>query len=137
MSIQMSANVDVACRQGSLQMSMEMSNIYDKNVNVKHPKIMPKTKNVKKCKCQAPEDDAQDKKYQKMTKKCQCRLKRLANVEHMSMLMVPPNVDPIWSTSIHTHNSRSLDSCPLLLFLKSSADFRFPRTIPLTHFAAA
>ena len=28
MSIQMSANVDVECRQGSLQMSMEMSKIY-------------------------------------------------------------------------------------------------------------
>jgi len=36
------------------------------------------------------------------SKKCQCRLKRPANVEHMSMSMVPPNVDPIWSTSVHT-----------------------------------
>ena len=32
---------------------------------------------------------------------------------------------------------QSLDSCTLSLFLKSLADFRFPRTIPLTHFAAA
>jgi hypothetical protein len=39
-----------------------------KNVNVKHPKMMPKTKmsrDDKKCKCQAPEDDAQDKKFKK------------------------------------------------------------------------
>ena len=35
------------------------------------------------------------------SKKFQCRLKRLANVEHMSMSMVPPNVDPIWLTSVH------------------------------------
>jgi len=45
MSIQMSANVDVECRQGSLQMLMEISKMY-----------------VKKCQCQAPEDDAQNKK---------------------------------------------------------------------------
>jgi len=47
----MSANVDVECPQGSLQMSMEMSKIYDKivkNFKVKHPKMMPKAKNVKK-----------------------------------------------------------------------------------------
>jgi len=36
------------------------------------------------------------------SKKCQCRLKRPANVEHMSMSMVPPNVDPILSTSVYT-----------------------------------
>ena len=35
------------------------------------------------------------------SKKCQCRLKRSANVEHMSMSMDPPNVDPIWSTSVY------------------------------------
>ena len=40
-------------------------------------------------------------------KKCQCRSKRLSNVEHMSMSMVPPNVDPIWSTSVYT-----LTPCP-------------------------
>jgi len=63
-----------------------------KNVNFKHPEMMPKWQ---KCKCQAPEDVAEDKK-------CQCQLKRPANVEHMSMSTVPPNVDPIWSTSVHT-----------------------------------
>jgi len=36
------------------------------------------------------------------SKKCQCRLKRPANVKHMSMSMVPPNVDPIWSISVYT-----------------------------------
>ena len=41
------------------------------------------------------------------SKKCQCRLKRPAIVEHMSMSMVPPNVDPIWSTSVYTLNSAS------------------------------
>jgi len=34
-------------------------------------------------------------------KNCPCRLKRPANIEHMLMSMVPPNVDPIWSTSVH------------------------------------
>jgi len=46
-----------------------------------------------------------EKKCKKLgtdSKKCQCRLKRPANVEHMSMSMVPPNVDPIWSTSVYT-----------------------------------
>ena len=86
----MSANVDVECRQGSLQMVMEMWKIYDKkcqkwqkmstsstrrwcprqkcqemtkNVTVKHPKMMPKTKEFKK--------------WQKMSmsiqKTCKCR----------------------------------------------------------------
>ena len=41
------------------------------------------------------------KKWETDSKKCQCRLKRPANVEHMSMSMVPPNVDPIWSTFVH------------------------------------
>jgi len=37
MSIQMCANVDVECRQGSLQMSMEMSKIY-RFITEKKPK---------------------------------------------------------------------------------------------------
>ena len=50
------------------------------------------------------------------SKKCQCRLKRPANVEHMSMSLVLPNVDPIWSTSVHLLSSISL-SLSLFLFL--------------------
>jgi len=45
-----------------------------------------------------------EKKCQKLgtdSKKCQCWLKRPANVEHMSMSTVPPNADPIWSTSVN------------------------------------
>jgi len=40
------------------------------------------------------------KKLGTESKKCKCWLKRRANVEHMSMSMVPPN-DPTWSTSVH------------------------------------
>ena len=46
------------------------------------------------------------------SKKCQCRLKRPANVENMSMSMVPPNVDLIWSTSVWTLNSLSCWTTP-------------------------
>ena len=42
MSIQMSANVDVKCQQGSLQMSMEMSKIY-RFVVISRLKNRPKT----------------------------------------------------------------------------------------------
>jgi len=41
------------------------------------------------------------KKLGNDSKKCKCRLKRPENVEHMSMSMVPPNVDPTWSTAVH------------------------------------
>ena len=128
MSIQTSANVDVECRQGSLQMSMEMSKIY-RFITGKSPKkpasYVEKMQNhmliyiyiyiyiqththththpqkgsffkhfhEKKCKNSGTD-----------SRKCRCRLKRPANVEHMSMSMVPPNVDPIWSTSVYTLN---------------------------------
>jgi len=55
-----------------------------------------------------------EKKCQKVltdSKKCQCRLKTPANVEHMSMLMVPPNVDPIWSTFLYTLTRRRMGKC--------------------------
>jgi len=48
----MSANVDVECRQGSLQMPMKMSEIHNK-------KCQKMSKNDKKCQFQAPGDDAQ------------------------------------------------------------------------------
>ena len=47
-----------------------------------------------------------EKKCKKLgtdSKKCRCRLKRLANVENMST----PNDDPIWSTSVHPLAMRS------------------------------
>ena len=49
--------------------------------------MMPKAKNVQndqKFKCQAPEDDAQDKKCQKLTKN--------VNVKHTKILPKPKNV---------------------------------------------
>ena len=117
MSIQMSANVDVECRQGSLQMSIEMSKTYRIINGQKAPKIqnricrifleiyifihthtqIPTKKLIFQAfslqKCEMLGTDS---------KKSQCRLKRPANVEYMSMSMFPPNVDPIWSTSVDT-----------------------------------
>jgi len=124
MSIQMSANVDVECQQGSLQMSMEMSKIH-LFITGKKPK---KTriicwKNAESCVdiyiyiymymhthiCTPTKrlifkhfHEEKRKTLGTDSKRCQCRLKRPANVEHMSMSMVPPNVDPIWSTSVYT-----------------------------------
>jgi len=134
MSIQMSANVDVECRQSSLQMSMEMSKIYRF--------IMEKKPKKTRISCWKNAESYVDiyiyiyiyiythththtqklsfeafsrLKVQKLgtkSKKCQCRLKRPANVENMSMSMVPPNVDLIWSTSVWTLNSLSCWTTP-------------------------
>jgi len=69
-----------------------------------------------------------EKKCKKLgsdSKKCQCRLKRPANVddEYMSMSMVPPNVDPIWSTSVYTLTSwhQLRISEPKIIFFRKKA----------------
>ena len=127
MSIQMSTNVDVECRQGPLQISMQISKMYQF--------ITEKTPNKTRIICRKNAESYVDiyiyiyiyihththththkgsffkhfheeksKKLGTDSKKCQSRLKRPANVEHMSMSIVPPNVDPIWSTSVWTFN---------------------------------
>ena len=88
MSIQMSANVDVECGQGSLQKSMEMSKWYDQ-----------------KFQCQAPEDDAQDKRIQKNTK----------------------NVDVDWK------DLQMSNICRCRWFLKISTRYGRHLYTPLTH----
>ena len=122
MSMQMSANVDVECRQGSLQMSMEMSKTYrfftEKNTKKPESYVGKMQKHmliyiyihIHTHTHTHPQEGSffkhfHERQYQKLgndSKKCQYRLKRPANIEHMSMTMVAPNVDPMWSTSVYT-----------------------------------
>jgi len=55
---------------------------------------------------------------------------------HLSTPNSPAGATILTLFSELSADSRSLDSCTASLFVKSSVDFRFPRTIPPTHFAA-
>ena len=124
MFIQMSANVDVECRHGSLQMSMEMSKIYRFMTGKKptNPTIIcwknaeshvdiylyiyehTHTHAHKKAHFSSIFTRKSAKNIGTDSKKCQCRLKGPANVEHMSMSMVPVKCRPdMVDFCIHPH----------------------------------